>query len=217
MFTGIIETVGKVDSVTRAGSTAGIRVACDGFDLSDVAIGDSIAVNGVCLTVTGLDERSMSFDVSAETLDVSAGFAAEDAVNLEKSLRLDQRLGGHLVSGHVDGVGEVVELLERDGNRVMSFSFPKSLARYFARKGSVTVNGVSLTVNSVATGDLARSGDSESTVDSERTGEFSVNLIPHTLAVTNLGKLAVGSRINLEIDVVARYVESMLSAERGTS
>jgi len=209
MFTGIIDSVGKIDSVTRSGSTAAGRVACDGFDLSDVAIGDSIAVNGVCLTVTELEGQSMQFDVSAETLDVSAGFAFDDAVNLEKSLRLDQRLGGHLVSGHVDGVGEVVEMLERDGNRVVSLSFPESLARFFARKGSVTVNGVSLTVNSVGKGRSTRSGNSE------RTGEFSVNLIPHTLAVSNLGQLAVGSRINLEIDVVARYVESMLSAERG--
>lgn len=211
MFTGIIEAVGKIDSVTRSGSMAAMRVACDGFDLSDVAIGDSIAVNGVCLTVTELKGQSMQFDVSAETLDVSAGFALDDAVNLEKSLRLDQRLGGHLVSGHVDGVGEVVEMLERDGNRVVSLSFPESLARFFARKGSVTINGVSLTVNSVGKGSSTRSDHSEST------GEFSVNLIPHTLAVTNLGTLAVGSRINLEIDVVARYVESMLSAERGAS
>ena len=211
MFTGIIEAVGKIDSVTRSGSMAAMRVVCDGFNLSDVAIGDSIAVNGVCLTVTQLDGQSMQFDVSAETLDVSAGFTLDDAVNLEKSLRLDQRLGGHLVSGHVDGVGEVVEMLERDGNRVVSFRFPQSLARFFARKGSVTVNGVSLTVNSVGKGSSTRYGHSE------RTGEFSVNLIPHTLAVTTLGKLAVGSRINLEIDVVARNVESMLSAERGAS
>jgi riboflavin synthase len=211
MFTGIIEAVGKIDSVTRSGSMAAMRVACDGFNLSDVAIGDSIAVNGVCLTVTELKGQSMQFDVSAETLDVSAGFALDDAVNLEKSLRLDQRLGGHLVSGHVDGVGEVIEMLERDGNRLVSLRFPESLARFFVRKGSVTVNGVSLTVNSVGNGSSTRSGHSESA------GEFSVNLIPHTLAVTNLGKLAVGSRINLEIDVVARYVESMLSAERGAS
>ena len=195
MFTGIIETVGKVNSVTRSGATAAVRVAGKGLDLSDVAIGDSIAVNGVCLTVTDLEGQSMQFDVSTETLDVSAGYALGDAVNLEKSLRLDQRLGGHLVSGHVDAVGEVGNIIERDGNRVVSFSFPKALARFFARKGSVTVNGVSLTVNSVSA------------------GEFSVNLIPHTLAVTNLGKLVMGSRVNLEIDLVARYVESMLSGE----
>lgn len=199
MFTGIIETVGKVDSVTRSGATAAVRVAGKGLDLSDVAIGDSIAVNGVCLTVTDLEGQSMQFDVSAETLDVSAGYALGDAVNLEKSLRLDQRLGGHLVSGHVDAVGEVGNIIERDGNRVVNCSFPKTLARFFARKGSVTVNGVSLTVNSVSA------------------GEFSVNLIPHTLAVTNLGRLVMGSRVNLEIDLVARYVESMLSGEGGVS
>jgi riboflavin synthase len=211
MFTGIIEAVGIVDSVTRTGSAAVIRVASDDFDLSGVAIGDSIAVNGVCLTVTGLEAQSMTFDVSAETLDVSGGFEKDDAVNLEKSLRLDQRLGGHLVSGHVDGVGEVAAMVERDANRVVHFSFPQSLARYVARKGSIAVNGVSLTINSVATGRSKRG------VHTTGSGEFSVNLIPHTLAVTNLGKLAVGSRVNLEIDVVARYVESMLSAERGAS
>jgi len=211
MFTGIIEAVGIVDSVTRTGSAAVIRVASDDFDLSDVAIGDSIAVNGVCLTVTGLEAQSMTFDVSAETLDVSGGFAKDDAVNLEKSLRLEQRLGGHLVSGHVDGVGEVAAMVERNANRVVHFSFPQSLARYVARKGSIAVNGVSLTVNSVATGRSKRA------VHMAGSGGFSVNLIPHTLAVTNLGKLAVGSRVNLEIDVVARYVESMLSAERGAS
>jgi riboflavin synthase len=202
MFTGIIEAVGKIDSVTQSGSMAAVRVGCERLDLSDVAIGDSIAVNGVCLTVTELEGQAMRFDVSAETLDVSAGFVVEDAVNLEKSLRLDQRLGGHLVSGHVDAVGEVGEIVERDGNRVVSISFPKALKRFFARKGSVTVNGVSLTVNSVGAG------------SSVGAAEFSVNLIPHTLAVTNLGKLAAGSRVNLEIDVVARYVESMLSGER---
>jgi riboflavin synthase len=199
MFTGIIQTVGKVDSVTQKGGSAAMRVACEGLDLSDVVVGDSIAVNGVCLTVTHLKGQTMTFDLSAETLGVSAGFAAEDAVNLEKSLRLDQRLGGHLVSGHVDAVGEVGEIVERDGNRVVSFGFPKALARFFARKGSVTINGVSLTVNSVS----AR--------------EFSVNLIPHTLAVTNLGTLAAGSRVNLEIDVVARYIERMLSDVGGAA
>lgn len=199
MFTGIIETVGQVVAVERTGGVAVVRVACAGLDLSDIAIGDSIAVNGVCLTVTELQDNSMKFDVSAETLNVSAGFAVDDAVNLEKSLRLDQRLGGHLVSGHVDAVGELVGVIERDGNRVMSFRFPEMLARYFARKGSVTINGVSLTVNSVG-------GQ-----------EFSVNLIPHTLLATNLGSLVIDSRVNLEIDVVARYVERMLSDKGGAA
>ena len=197
MFTGIVEAVGKVASVSPAGETAAVRIESGGLDLTDVAAGDSIAVNGVCLTVKDFVSDALEFDVSAETLNVTSGFAAGQRVNLEKSLRLDTRLGGHLVSGHVDEVGEVDEIVEYDGNRVMTVRFPQSLARYFARKGSVTVNGVSLTVNSVDD------------------GRFSVNLIPHTLAATNLGDLDKGSRVNLEIDLVARYVERMLS-ETGT-
>ncbi len=192
MFTGIIEAVGTVASVSPVGETAAVRIESAGLDMSDVAIGDSIAVNGVCLTVKDLGMRTIDFDVSAETLNVTSGFNEADRVNLEKSLRLDTRIGGHLVSGHVDAMGEVDAITESDGNRVMRVRFPASLARFFARKGSVTVNGVSLTVNSVE-GDM-----------------FSVNLIPHTLAVTNLGDLRKGSRVNLEIDLVARYVERML-------
>lgn len=193
MFTGIVEAVGTVESVSAAAETAAVRIASGGLDLSDIAIGDSVAVNGVCLTVTNLVDDVLEFDVSAETLNVTSGFQARQRVNLEKSLRLDTRLGGHLVSGHVDAVGEVDEIVDYDGNRVMTVRFPHSLARYFARKGSVAVNGVSLTVNSV---------------EEER---FSVNLIPHTLAATNLGDLAKGSGVNLEIDLIARYVERMLS------
>ena len=197
MFTGIVEAVGKIASVSPAGETAAVRIKSGGLDLSDVAVGDSIAVNGVCLTVKELGSDALEFDVSAETLNVTSGFAAGQRVNLEKSLRLDTRLGGHLVSGHVDAVGEVDGIVKYDGNRVMTVQFPHSLSRFFARKGSVTVNGVSLTVNSVDE------------------GRFSVNLIPHTLAATNLGDLDKGSRVNLEIDLVARYVERMLS-ETGT-
>ncbi len=196
MFTGIIEAVGNVASVSPSGDTAAVRIESAGLDLSDVAIGDSIAVNGVCLTVKNLGTRSIDFDVSAETLNVTTGFHLADRVNLEKSLRLDTRIGGHLVSGHVDAVGEVDEVTESDGNRVMRLRFPETLGRFFARKGSVTVNGVSLTVNGVDG------------------GAFSVNLIPHTLAVTNLGDLRKGSRVNLEIDLVARYVERMLGDTR---
>jgi riboflavin synthase len=196
MFTGIIEAVGKVESVSPAGETAAVEIESAGLDLSDVAIGDSIAVNGVCLTVKHLGARSIGFDVSAETLNVTTGFHKGDRVNLEKSMRLDTRIGGHLVSGHVDAIGEVDEIVDYDGNRVITFRFPESLARFLARKGSVTINGVSLTVNSV-----------DSVV-------FSVNLIPHTLAVTNLGDLHKSSRVNLEIDLVARYVERMLSETR---
>ncbi len=193
MFTGIVEAVGTVESVSAAAETAAVRIASGGLDLSDIAIGDSVAVNGVCLTVTNLVDDVLEFDVSAESLDVTSGFQAGQRVNLEKSLRLDTRLGGHLVSGHVDAVGEVDEIVDYDGNRVMTVRFPHSLARYFARKGSVAVNGVSLTVNGV------------------EEGRFSVNLIPHTLAATNLGDLAKGSGVNLEIDLIARYVERMLS------
>ena len=193
MFTGIIEAVGKVASVSPAGETAAVRIASGGLDLSDVAVGDSIAVNGVCLTVRRLGAESIEFDVSAETLNVTTGLHAGGRVNLEKSLRLDARIGGHLVSGHVDAVGEVDDVVETEGNRVMRVKFPKPLGRLIARKGSVTVNGVSLTVNSV-----------------DR-GRFSVNLIPHTLAVTNLGDLETGSQVNLECDLVARYVERILS------
>jgi len=199
MFTGIVEAVGKVASVSRLGDTAAVRIESAGLDLSDVAMGDSIAVNGVCLTVKNLGTRTIDFDVSAETLNVTTGFHKADRVNLEKSLRLDARIGGHLVSGHVDAVGEVEKVTESDGNRVMRLRFPETLARFFARKGSVTVNGVSLTVNSVDD------------------GSFSVNLIPHTLAVTNLGDLREGSRVNLEIDLVARYVERMLGDTRAGS
>lgn len=196
MFTGIIEAVGTVESVLPSGATAAVRIASGGLDLDDVAIGDSIAVNGVCLTVKELSGKSIDFDVSAETLEVTSGFRAGDRVNLEKSLRLDARIGGHLVSGHVDAVGDIDEIVEYDGNRVMSVRFPESLARFFARKGSVSVNGVSLTLNAVDRGRLT------------------VNLIPHTLAVTNLGDLGKGSQVNLEIDLVARYVERMLSQTR---
>jgi riboflavin synthase len=197
MFTGIIQAVGTVAAVESGARSARLRIRAPALDRSDVVLGDSIAVNGVCLTVTGFDADGFWFDVSPETLAVTAGFGEGGAVNLEKSLRLADRLGGHLVSGHVDAVGEVAAVKEVEGNREVTVRFPSMLARYFARKGSVTVNGVSLTVNAVG-------------------GEtFSLNLIPHTLAVTNLGTLAAGSRVNLEVDLVARYVERMLNNEGG--
>ena len=195
MFTGIIEAIGRVAAVKPAGESAALTIDAAGLDMSDVAIGDSIACNGVCLTVTSLVPKGFTVDVSQETLRVTAGFAAGSAINLEKSLRLSDRLGGHLVSGHVDGVGTVTAVKPVDGNREIMVRFPAELGRYVARKGSITVNGVSLTVNVVST------------------DTFSVNLIPHTLAVTNLKDLKQGDRVNLEIDLVARYVERMLDSD----
>ena len=195
MFTGIIEAVGRVAAIKPAGQSAALTIDAGGLDMSDVAIGDSIACNGVCLTVTSLVPRGFTVDVSQETLRVSAGFDNGNAINLEKSLRLSDRLGGHLVSGHVDGVGTITAVKPIDANRDITVRFPGELGRYIARKGSIAVNGVSMTVN-VVTADT-----------------FSMNLIPHTLAVTNLKDLGQGDRVNLEIDLVARYVERMLDPD----
>ena len=197
MFTGIVQAIGRIADLKLAGQTAAVTIDAGGLDLVDVAIGDSVACNGVCLTVTKLSGGTFSVDVSRETLRVTAGFTAGAAINLEKSLRLADRLGGHLVSGHVDGVGTVYSVKMVEGNSDLAIAFPPELARYFARKGSATVNGVSLTVN---------------TVERDR---FSVNLIPHTLKTTNLGELKKDSKVNLEVDLVARYVERMLVGEGG--
>ena len=195
MFTGIIEAVGRIVTVKPAGQSAALTIDAGGLDMSDVTPGDSIACNGVCLTVVSLVPKGFTVDVSQETLRVSAGFDAGNAINLEKSLRLSDRLGGHLVSGHVDGVGTVTAVKPIDANREITVRFPGELGRYIARKGSIAVNGVSMTVN-VVTADT-----------------FSMNLIPHTLAVTNLNDLKQGDRLNLEIDLVARYVERMLDRD----
>lgn len=196
MFTGIIEAVGQMREVKPA--AGGVRIAIDTgtLDLADVKTGDSIAVNGVCLTVVALAAGRLEFDVSRETLACTAGFGDGVHVNLEKSLRLADRLGGHLVSGHVDGVGSVVRFDAVGDNRLLEVAAPLALARYIARKGSIAVNGVSLTVNAV------------------NGATFEVNLIPHTLAVTNLHELAVASKVNLEVDMLARYVERIFEASR---
>jgi riboflavin synthase len=193
MFTGIVAAVGSVASVTPSAGGVRLIVKAADLDLMDAVLGESIAVNGVCLTVIALPGGAFEADVSRETLACTAGFAQGARVNLERALRLADRLGGHLVSGHVDGVGEVTAVTLSGDNRVVRFAVPGELARYIARKGSVAINGVSLTVNEV-------SGM-----------EFSVNLIPHTLAETNLGDLAAGSRVNVEVDTVARYVERLQS------
>jgi riboflavin synthase len=191
MFSGIVAAVGKVSAVTP--TAGGLRLCVDagGLDLRDVSIGDSIAVNGVCLTVVARGSSGFDADVSRETLNTTAGFSAGTAVNLEKALRLADRLGGHLVSGHVDAVGVVARLAELGDNRLLAVTVPGDLARYVARKGSVAVDGVSLTVNEISA------------------AEFAVNLIPHTLAATNLGARVTGDRVNLEVDLMARYLERL--------
>ena len=195
MFTGIVEAQGAVSKCMSTGKDVRVSISAGTLDLSDVRVGDSIAVSGCCLTVVNLGPGSFDVDVSQETLSCTAGFAAGDAVNLEKSLRLSDRLGGHLVSGHVDGVGEVVQMVRLGESWLLEVRMPPPLAKYLARKGAITVNGVSLTVNRV---------------EDDR---FAVNLIPHTVAVTNLQSLVSGSRVNLEVDLLARYVERLLAAE----
>ena len=191
MFTGIVTSIGNITQA--APREGGVRLGIDAgmLDLSDVAVGDSIAVNGVCLTVIALRGDRFDVDVSQETISCTIGLNAPSEVNLEKSLRLSDRLGGHLMSGHVDGVGEVVRFEAAGESFLLLIRAPQDLAKYIARKGSITVNGVSLTVNRV-TG-----------------AEFEINLIPHTLTVTNLKQLKPGSRVNLEVDLIARYIERL--------
>lgn len=191
MFSGIVAAVGRI---TRAASTAGgvrLRVEGGGLPLDDMAVGDSIAVNGACLTVVALERAAFEADVSRETLNCTAGFPVGARVNLEKALRLSDRLGGHLVSGHVDGVGNISRFEPVGDNRLLAVVAPADLAKYCARKGSIAVNGVSLTVNEV------------------NGAEFSVNLIPHTLQASSLQYLQAGDPVNLEIDMLARYVERL--------
>ena len=190
----LIQSIGRIHEYEARGADARMIISGGGLDFSDVAIGDSIAVNGCCLTVVEVTDRAFALDVSQETIDCTAGWREGAVVNLEKALRLSDRLGGHLVTGHVDGVGTVVDFVPEGESWRLKVEAPSSLARFVARKGSITINGVSLTVNEV----------SEST--------FGVNLIPHTLAATNLKDLAPGARVNLEVDLVARYVERLLSS-----
>ena len=201
MFTGIVAAVGRITTLTPLGtdSNAGVRLTVDagGLPLADVAIGDSIALNGACMTVTQKTADSFTVDVSRESLNCTVGLDAPGEVNLEKALTLAERLGGHLVSGHVDGLGSVQRFEPVGESWELVILAPLSLARYLAYKGSVVVNGVSLTVNSVA--------------DSDAGCAVSINLIPHTIEATTLKHLKAGSRVNLEIDLIARYVERMLS------
>jgi riboflavin synthase len=193
MFTGIIQAVGHIKHLEARGEDARVSIGAGGLDLADVVMGDSIAVNGVCLTVVEKGGEHFNVDVSTETFSCTVGFNPGDNVNLEKALRLSDRLGGHLVSGHVDGVGEVTRFEPVGESWLLAIRAPRALSRYIAAKGSIAVNGVSLTVNRV-------SGD-----------EFAVNLIPHTLEKTMLKGLRTGSRVNLEADLFARYAERLLT------
>ena len=197
MFSGIIADVGVIKSAQDREGGLRLTVATEALGMDDVQLGDSIAVNGVCLTVVALDGNDFTVDVSRETLNCTVGLEAQGKrVNLEKALRLSDRLGGHLVSGHVDGVGDVVAFDDIGESWKLVVRAPQELAKFIALKGSITINGVSLTVNEV-----------EGAV-------FNINLIPHTLKMTMLNELKAGARVNLEIDLIARYVERMMNAEK---
>lgn len=194
MFTGIITATGKITDVKPLEDGVRLTVAAPKLGLGNVAIGDSVAHSGVCLTVVAKKGSSYQVDVSRETLNCTVGLEAKGGeVNLEKAMRLSDFIGGHLVSGHVDGVGEVLQFDRIGESHELVIKAPKELAKYIARKGSVTVDGVSLTTNRV------------------KGRKFSINLIPHTVEVTTLKRLAPGSKVNLEVDLIARYVERMLN------
>ncbi|MBC8055963.1 MAG: riboflavin synthase [Rhizobiales bacterium] len=222
MFTGIVTGLGRITQSRALGSDAAhgkqLTLEAPRGYLDDVQLGDSIALNGACMTVTSFDAATSRFtvDISAESLDKTAGFAELGPVNLEKALRANDRLGGHMVSGHVDGIGRVT-LFQRVGESwELRIRAPLELARFIAYKGSITVNGVSLTVNRVIDPkpEFELSGFGQ--VGSDHGGcELSINLIPHTLQNTTLGTLKTGSQVNLEIDLIARYVERMLTAPGG--
>ena len=205
MFTGIITGVGRIAAINALGNSLAhgkcLTIECPPHYLDDVGLGDSISLNGACMTVTRFDAKSSQFtvDVSAESLLKTAGLAKLGPVNLEKALRANDRLGGHLVSGHVDGVGTVTQFDEVGESWELRVLAPRELAKYLAYKGSVTVNGVSLTVNRIH--------------DQKEGCEVSINLIPHTVQNTALGKITQGDNVNLEIDQIARYVERMLGGD----
>ncbi len=198
MFSGIVAAIGRITHLSpRQDEKNTVRLTVDAaaLGLDDVALGDSIACNGVCLTVVELEGNSFRVDVSPETFSCTVGLDAPGAINLEKALRVSDRLGGHIVSGHVDGVGEVLRFDAVGDNRLLQIRAPKALGKYIARKGSITVNGTSLTTNDVEGCD------------------FTINLIPHTLQNTTLHLLAPGAKVNLEVDLIARYCERLLNPE----
>ena len=201
MFTGIVQATGRVRQLERRGEDVRLRVDADTLPMQDVRPGDSIAVNGVCLTAVALDGVCFEADVSNETLDRTSlgALRADSRVNLEKALTLATPLGGHLVSGHVDGMGEVLERSEDGRSWRFVFAAPERLARYIAEKGSICIDGVSLTVNRV-----------DGAV-------FDVNIVPHTLSATIMGEYRPGSRVNLEVDLIARYLERLMLGERAAT
>ncbi|MEL0130930.1 MAG: riboflavin synthase [Betaproteobacteria bacterium] len=196
MFTGIIEATGAVSSYVLGGESARLIISSQNFETSTISEGDSIAVNGVCLTAATIREREIEFDVSPETLSVTTGFKIDQIVNLERALTLQTLIGGHLVSGHVDGVAIVKEIEIVDDNWQVVIECPDRLAKYCVNKGSVTLNGVSLTINHASS------------------NQININLVPHTLSVTNLKSLSVGDFVNIEIDMIARYVEKIIGERR---
>ena len=195
MFSGIVTSIGRITQLTPRLAGFRLTVEAGGLNLADVAIGDSIAHNGVCLTVVEIEGNRYGVDVSPETLACTVGLGAPGPVNLEKALRLSDVIGGHLVSGHVDGVGEVLRFDPVGDNRLLEIRAPRDLARFIARKGSITVDGTSLTTNTV------------------KGTDFTINLIPHTLERTTLNRLSPGARANLEGDPIARYCERLLNPD----
>ena len=200
MFSGIIQAVGTIEQVEPLEKGVRLTIEAGVLGLGKTKIGDSIAMNGACMTATSISGNRFTVDVSRESLDVTVGLGAPGPVNLEKSMALGDSIDGHLVTGHVDGVGEVAAFEQLGESWRLAVRAPKDLGRYIARKGSITVNGVSLTVNRVEDGPAGAT--------------FEVNLIPHTLEVTTLSRLAAGAKVNLEIDLLARYVQRLLEAPK---
>ena len=198
MFTGIIAAIGKVESLQTQGGDVRLTVATHDLDLADIKLGDSIANNGVCLTVVAMNNAKLSFDVSRESLERTSlgSLSSGSSVNLEKALAVGDRLGGHFVSGHVDGLGTVISLNSSARSVIFRFEVPAGLERYIAEKGSICIDGTSLTVNNVAD------------------NWFEVNIIPHTMQETIMSHYQVGTKVNLEVDLIARYLERLLPQQK---
>jgi riboflavin synthase len=205
MFSGIVQGVGRIVDVERPSVEGGARLTIDARDVPEfkVDVGDSVAVAGACMTAVRVDGSTFTVDTSRESLARTSGLDAPGEVNIETSMRLGDALGGHLLAGHVDDVGEVVTMAQLHESWDLVVRVPTELAKYLATKGSVAIDGVSLTVNRV--------------IDTPRGCEFSVNIIPHTYRVTTLRSLRVGDRVNIEVDLIARYVERMLSLRHGNA